>query len=298
MTKYTTRLQLNGVLSFKGEDGAKFLQGQCSTNLDELSATKGLYGAFCTPKGRVKTTFILIQASEDELLMLMSADQCQYMQQELKPYIAFFKVELTDVSERYQVLGTIGSETNDSDENDLSVSKQGELIQVIPKSTNRRALVLIPQGQSVPADWQEDASITWHQWDIEDGYVWIDESNREKFLPHDIDLPNLGGVSFEKGCYTGQEIVARMHYRGNPKYCNGVLSVAEPGFVFEQSLNYIDESGDDKRLGTLIYQTERSGMGNIALVSVKKDLLEVGNLRLSNPSESTILCNIKKPDLL
>ena len=75
MTTFTTHFQPSGILSFDGPDSIKFLQGQTTCNLDELSETKALYGAFCNPKGRIKSTFLLLQIEPEKLLMLVLEDE-------------------------------------------------------------------------------------------------------------------------------------------------------------------------------------------------------------------------------
>ena len=294
MTLYTQTLSPTGIISCKGADAGKFLQGQITSNIDEISLSNGVFGAFCNPKGRIKTTFLALQVAEEEFLLVMDSSQCDYIISELSPYIAFFKAELTSVTETYQVIGVISDAESQPTEIPLyTVLESDGIFEISMSGLKNRALKLVPRG--LDSEYQFDNSLNWDLLDIEDGYVWINESNRESFLPHDINLPALGGVSYEKGCYTGQEIIARMHYRGNPKYTAAVIESLETDFSStDQLLQQVDED-DSKKIGQVVSKPVSENGKSTILASVSKDLLDGSHFQLSNQPNPSILCNIKKP---
>ena len=298
MTTYTTDIQPNGILAFRGPDSIKFLQGQTTCHLDELTDTNAIYGAFCNPKGRIKTTFLLLKESDEDLLMLVDKQQIDYVRDELKMYIAFFKSEITDLTDDYRLIGALnGNEDNHSGVATFSLTRSDDRITIsIPGSSNRSLILL---SNTVADELQLNITQTnqWYLEDIQAGLIWTSEAEREKFLPHDINLPGLGGVSYDKGCYTGQEIVARMHYRGNPKYTTAVLTTTNPEVVFESPLKAEISPDKVKSIGHPVGNAISDGENTIILASIVKDVLEQQEIKLSIQKERTILCSINKPNL-
>ena len=292
MTRFTTQFQPSGILAFTGPDSIKFLQGQTTCNLDDLNDSNALYGAFCNPKGRIKSTFLLVQINPEKLLMLLQPDQCAYLQDELKMYIAFFKSEVTDETANYQMLGLLHDEAGRK-ESTYTVTSENDVFRVNLPGEFRREL-LISENTIETDGFDELDNNDWAIQDIQNGLVWTHEGTREKFLPHDINLPGLGGVSYEKGCYTGQEIVARMHYRGNPKYTSAVLSTEESIDALESPLKAELSDGKVKSIGHIISQSKGAQGKSWILASVHKDLLEQQEIKLSITEETTILCGINR----
>ena len=293
MTTFTTHFQPSGILSFDGPDSIKFLQGQTTCNLDELSETKALYGAFCNPKGRIKSTFLLLQIEPEKLLMLVHQDQCAYLQKELKMYIAFFKSEVTDVSDHYQTVGLLYKEQGSTTSSYDVSSTNGQILITLP-GIYRREIILSQSEITLDAAIAEAEQAEWLIQDIQSGLVWTNEASREQFLPHDINLPGFGGVSYEKGCYTGQEIIARMHYRGNPKYTSAVLITDELADSISSPLKAELTAGKIKSIGHVINQHSDGQGKSWILASIHKDLLQQQEIGLSINEEKTILCDINR----
>ena len=119
------------------------------------------------------------------------------------------------------------------------------------------------------SDWKLDC--------IEKGFVEINESISEAFTPHELNYQNLGLISFEKGCFTGQEVIARMHYRGKLKFSLAKFSVNDENFLKEQ--DYVFDK-DGKKLGQVVSEERNKGLITFKDKSVvKKELFEIFNLR-------------------
>ena len=296
MTTYTTDIQPNGVLAFRGPDSIKFLQGQTTCHLDELTDSNAIYGALCNPKGRIKTTFLLLKESDEDVLMLVNNHQADYIRDELKMYIAFFKSEIIDVTDEYKLYGAIEDADNTTSQSTgFTLVRDGNLISIRFPGPPKRSLELVSNitaGDDLP---NLTRTQQWYLADIQTGLIWTTESEREKFLPHDINLPGLGGVSYDKGCYTGQEIVARMHYRGNPKYTTAILTTTAIEADIQSPLKAILSPDKIKSIGHPVGNAITDGEKTIFLASIVKDFLEQQEIKLSIDTERTILCNISKP---
>ena len=219
-------LSHEGVLAVRGADAGKFLQGQLTCNLDYLNEQRASLGARCTQKGRMQSSFrILLQG--DGVLMAMATELLEPQLADLKKYAVFSKSKLTDESAAWvrfgivqgdSVLAGLGLELPaDTD----SVVRHDDLIAV--RVSPDRAELWVPADQTDAVKGQLSAVLApgnLNQWllgQIRAGIGQVMPATRELFIPQMLNLQAVGGVSFKKGCYTGQEIVARMQYLGKLK---------------------------------------------------------------------------------
>ncbi|MDY0830802.1 CAF17-like 4Fe-4S cluster assembly/insertion protein YgfZ [Pseudomonas sp. SED1] len=219
-------LSHEGVLAVRGSDAAKFLQGQLTCNLNYLSDTQASLGARCTQKGRMQSSFrILLQG--DGVLLAMATELLEPQLADLKKYAVFSKSKLTDesaawvrfgVSDADQVLASLGLELPAETD---SVVRSDDLIVI--RVSPGRAELWAPAAQaetlhsSLAAQLNEGELNQWLLGQIRAGIGQVMPQTRELFIPQMLNLQAVGGVSFKKGCYTGQEIVARMQYLGKLK---------------------------------------------------------------------------------
>lgn len=299
MKKYTQLIQPAGLVRFQGEDSAKFLQGQTTCDVESLTEDNAVYGAFCNPKGRIKTTFLIFKGWSDEIFMLMDSSQCDFMQSELAPYMAFFKSDYEIVSDDFAVIG-VTDEHHQIVENPevvFNVSRSGDTISIQIPGRHPRQIEVRQSLESLSDEYEQEENMPWHLWNVTDGLVWVGVQGREQFLPHDVELPSLEGVNFEKGCYTGQEIVARMHYRGDPKYSRAVLIIDKALDHMPASVSQVDAEGKARKVGQLIDFVQTKNDQTYTLVTIKKDFLNLKQFQLSITEETSILCNVMKPNL-
>ncbi|WP_323146748.1 folate-binding protein YgfZ [Pseudomonas marginalis] len=219
-------LSHEGVLAVRGSDAAKFLQGQLTCNLNYLSDTQASLGARCTQKGRMQSSFrILLQG--DGVLLAMATELLEPQLADLKKYAVFSKSKLTDESAAWVRFGVIdgdqaltGLGLELPTETD-SVARTEHLIAV--RVSPARAELWVPAEQADGVRGQLAAQLTqtdlnhWLLGQIRAGIGQVMPQTRELFIPQMLNLQAVGGVSFKKGCYTGQEIVARMQYLGKLK---------------------------------------------------------------------------------
>lgn len=219
-------LSHEGVLAVRGADAGKFLQGQLTCNLDYLGDTRASLGARCTQKGRMQSSFrILLEG--DGVLMAMATELLEPQLADLKKYAVFSKSKLTDESAAWV---RFGIEQGDAALRGLGLELPAETDSVV-RNGGLVAIRVSPDRVELwaPAD-QADvlkgklsallAEGDLNQWllgQVRAGIGQVMPGTRELFIPQMLNLQAVGGVSFKKGCYTGQEIVARMQYLGKLK---------------------------------------------------------------------------------
>jgi folate-binding protein YgfZ len=219
-------LSHEGVLAVRGADAGKFLQGQLTCNLNYLSDTRASLGARCTQKGRMQSSFrILLEG--DGVLLAMASGLLEPQLADLKKYAVFSKSKLTDESAAWVRFGieqgdaalkSLGLELPaDTD----SVVRNDGLIAIRVSPERAELWVAADQADGIKGQLsallREGELNQWLLGQVRAGIGQVMPSTRELFIPQMLNLQAVGGVSFKKGCYTGQEIVARMQYLGKLK---------------------------------------------------------------------------------
>ncbi|WP_192563869.1 YgfZ/GcvT domain-containing protein [Pseudomonas gozinkensis] len=219
-------LSHEGVLAVRGADAGKFLQGQLTCNINYLSETQASLGARCTQKGRMQSSFRIVLEG-DGVLLAMAGELLEPQLADLKKYAVFSKSKLTDESASWvrfgldhgdAALSSLGLELPAETD---SVARHEGLIAI--RVSPNRAELWVPAGQAdsvkgkLSAQLSEGELNQWLLGQIRAGIGQVMPSTRELFIPQMLNLQAVGGVSFKKGCYTGQEIVARMQYLGKLK---------------------------------------------------------------------------------
>jgi folate-binding protein YgfZ len=244
------------VLTVSGKDGAKLLQGQITCDINDITETKSSLGALCNPKGRAITTFLLVKNGTD-FLMILPEVLLESVKKRLQMYILRSDVTLTNSSDQLCLIGVCDlSQPTES----LFNTTQQAFISVNFSTTQNRQLVIAETDTAI-ALWSEQVdhqhfepknSDQWRYLDILSGIPWLTTETSEEFIPQMLNLDLLGGISFNKGCYTGQEIVARTHYLGKAKRA---LFLAESNALLMPTPNstIIDDStGTEQTIGKVL----------------------------------------------
>lgn len=203
-----------GLISVTGPDAARFLQGQITSNALQLALGESTPGARCNAKGRMLASFVLFHAEDQHFLLQLHRSLVTPLINELTKYAVFFKVELTDVSDDYCLLGTAGKPVDKNSPTDTAYQ--------YPLVDGRSILVIA--AEKVPPVWKalRDAlkpvgTELWQLMDIRSGLGHVEVDTVDLFIPQMLNFQAIGAISFKKGCYTGQEVVARMKYLGKLK---------------------------------------------------------------------------------
>lgn len=211
------------IIKATGDDATQFLQGQLTCNVKELSDSIANIAAFCNPKGRVISTLLIIKTQTGYLLVLPHSLLDKVLKK-LQMYVLRSKVQLTDQSKILTLAGlTCPNPITGLDlpPHDFQCKRvvSDWLCVKLPSSASRFLCVAdanLDAHQSF-AGFATGHCDDWRYQDISAGFPWFGIDQSEKHIPQMLNIDQLGGVSFTKGCYTGQEIVARTHYLGKSK---------------------------------------------------------------------------------
>ncbi|QLG89702.1 folate-binding protein YgfZ [Chitinibacter bivalviorum] len=217
-----------GLIRFSGEETQAFLQGQLSSDIRALASDAVQYSSYSTPKGRMQASFLVIRRGDDYLLQVASEIQAA-IQKRLAMFIMRSKTKACDANPELALIGLAGIHAKSIIEkafgnipSEMSVITQDQ-IQIIGLA-NARYQILLPQEMAA-AVWQQLVALgatpagasCWWLGEIQAGAPWITAATQEEFVPQMANLELIGGISFTKGCYPGQEIVARTQYLGKLK---------------------------------------------------------------------------------
>ncbi|SEK26296.1 hypothetical protein SAMN04488129_101145 [Halomonas daqiaonensis] len=251
-----------GALDVEGPDAETFLQGQTSAQVSLADGEFAPLTCFCTPKGRMLANAQLLRIAPAHYRLLMHASLVSSLSGHLKKFAPFYKVELRERND-LALLGLIGQEAPALAEVHFDAlpsrpwhqAGNDEFQMLAHPGPRPRLLVCLPAERADDA-WQwlkEHATpvdnAVWRLHDIQAGLAWLDADQQDTYLPQMLNWEALGGISFKKGCYTGQEVVARAHFRGQVKkrLMRGQLEgdkLPEPGSAVVDA--------EDKRLGEVI----------------------------------------------
>jgi tRNA-modifying protein YgfZ len=196
-----------GVLRARGADAGSFLQGQLSNDTTHLRRGQWQLSGYHTPQGRTIALLRLTPLAPDDLLAVLPLELIPVVVGRLKRYVLRAKVHLTDDSLQWQLLGFQGQ---------APAVPEGA---VSAPYGNSRHLVLIPTpaGAAAAAGASAGTRDDWLACDIREGLPQVYLATSEDFVAQMLNLDVTGGIALDKGCYTGQEIIARAHYRGHVK---------------------------------------------------------------------------------
>lgn len=222
------RLSSRILVRISGPGTDKFLQGQFSQHLDEVVPGHSPRAAASTPKGRAYCLTRLVRDDHDILLDLQQ-DLADDILGQLRKYMMLFRGTNAEVLEQGQIHGLFGEATASALAGDLVAGLEtpgdsvaisgGFLIRVEPTAEGLARFEFWQTGPTEIdlAGAEERPEIDWQASDIAAGVATLSEQTREAFVPQMLNWQHLGGVHFKKGCYTGQEVIARMHFLGQLK---------------------------------------------------------------------------------
>jgi folate-binding protein YgfZ len=233
------RLSRYGLLSVTGDDAREFLHAQLTKDLRTLPADRAALAGWCSAKGRLLASFLVVPSPQGFLLQL-ARDLAAAVAKRLTMFVLRAKVKVADESERWAQDGVW-----DMDGGAAEVSWNGTIATV--RVAERRYLQLGPL-----AEMQAAATAREEEWTLQEiraGRPLITAATQDQFVPQMVNLEKLGAVDFQKGCYPGQEIVARAQYRGQVKRRMVQVrapagSDLRPGQEFEGGI-VVDCAGDE-----------------------------------------------------
>lgn len=266
------RLDEYRCIRFSGEDSESFLQSQLTNDIVVLKPGDHQINAYCNPKGRALSVFRLLR-TEQEFYMLLPSDLAAALLKRLQLYKMRAKVEIT-LADNLLIVGALN----------FDIDNAGIFVHTWQLDAHRAIGLIDLKNQS---DFETSygnnlpGSELWRIGEIISGTPQVYESTSEEFIPQHINLDLISGISFTKGCYPGQEIVARLRYLGKLKQrmIAGAVTNAtncEPG-----SPVYISEKGDQK--AGAIVESVQCGQAHYVLTTVPSGHIEKGVIRIGSP---------------
>ena len=216
-----TELTHLGVICATGEDAATFLQGQLTQDVLSLGLSEARLAAFCNAKGRMQASFVVFKRSEHEILLVCNRDILAATLKRLSMFVMRARARLTDASDEFRLLGVVGGATELIAACARSAWAKADIgtanvVFLPPGFGQTRALWCAPLAEPVPDVPLLDIKL-WHWLTVQSGIAMISQPIFEAFVPQMLNYESVGGVNFKKGCYPGQEIVARSQFRGTLK---------------------------------------------------------------------------------
>lgn len=202
---HSTALPHLALIELSGKDTETFLQGQCTQDIKQVGSEQPMPGVFCTPKGRVVANVWLQRKAEDahHFALVCERSVAPSLAQHLKKYAPFFRgMTLSFEPDAWQAEGCFDATTADK-----------TAVWAMPWADNR--LILWHTEAALSTDSEQVQR--WQAADIRSGRLWVSGEQSGEWIPQNLSLDSLDAVSFKKGCYTGQEVVARLHFKGQSK---------------------------------------------------------------------------------
>jgi len=221
-----------GVIQAQGEDAANFLHNQLSNDVLLLPVGQARLAAFCSAKGRMQASFVVVKTAPDTVLLVLSLDLLAQTLKRLSMFVLRAKVKLTDATDQWQVRGLLGDSARAVFTGQATgspgpaapwptVAVNGAhavalYSAVVGDTPVPRALWLAPTTEAMPTG-PEVQPETWQWAEVMSGVTLVTQPVFEAFVPQMLNYESVGGVNFKKGCYPGQEVVARSQFRGTLK---------------------------------------------------------------------------------
>nr|WP_320125267.1 tRNA-modifying protein YgfZ [uncultured Shewanella sp.] len=281
-----------GLIKVVGEQGRSFIHGQVTTDISSLADDQWRWGAHCDPKGKMLASFRTF-AIQDALFMMMPKDTIEVDLPQLQKYAVFSKATLSNASAEWTLLGVAGEQANQFvHEHFGDIHQEFTPIEdgAILKDTDRFILMLTPEAAAALVAKSKlsvfDAS-AWQALEIVAGYPNLAPSHASQYVPQMCNLQAVNGISFNKGCYMGQETIARMKYRGGNKRALYILRGHTDQQISLESGLEIAMEGGFRRGGHIIEFVQR---GNQVLLTavLANDTESDAKLRFADDEQSSL----------
>ena len=274
-----------GILAISGKDAAKLLQGQTTCDILGLPPGQTTLGALCTPKGRAIALFRVLRA-EEKVYLLLPTELLETVQTHLRKYVMRDDVKIDDETWNWTSFGLFGEKSTDALQllglplltQDNEAEGQGSFYTRfyairIPDAHTPRILALVDSEKSAGmCRFLESHGLVrresshWVLEDIRAGLPSISKATKEEFVPQMLNLDLVGGISFNKGCYTGQEIIARAHYLGSLK--RRMVRLQGFGEPIPQTGDNLQAEGRDGQSSGMVVCSAASEDGGFELLAV------------------------------
>ena len=277
-----------GVIQASGDEAAKFLHGQLTQDflaLGNAAAPQARLAALCNPKGRMQASFVAVRRGDD-ILLVCAQDLLAATLKRLSMFVLRAKVKLIDASAVFDIYGLAGSAVADN-AGDASMAPWtlrevggASIVGLYPAADDvPRALWIAPARSAVPAG-EPLAPSLWHWADVTSGVAMLSQPVAESLVPQMLNYESIGGVNFKKGCYPGQEVVARSQFRGTLKRRAYVVHADGPLAAGDEVFHHSGDAGSapGEPCGLVVQAAPAPAGGFAAIVSMQTAAAQGGEL--------------------
>ncbi|MES2976372.1 MAG: folate-binding protein [Pseudomonadota bacterium] len=270
-----------GVIRAAGEDAVKFLQGQLTQDFALLKPDEARLAAFCSAKGRMQASFIGFTLSADEVLLICSRDILAPTLKRLSMFVMRAKAKLSDVTADFALYGLAGEPAgalfaDTAPAWSRTVAGEAQAVKLYPADGQPRALWVAPASAAAPAGPALSQDL-WQWGEVQSGVATLTAPIVEAFVPQMLNYESVGGVNFKKGCYPGQEIVARSQFRGTLKRRAYLVHLEGEAAAGQE----VFEAGDASQPAGIVAQAAPAPSGGFdAIVSLQTAAAQAGQLKL------------------
>jgi folate-binding protein YgfZ len=279
-----TPLNHLGIIRVEGDDAASFLQGQLTQDFGLLGLSEARLAAYCTPKGRMQASFVGFKRSHADILLLCSRDILATTLKRLSMFVLRAKAKLRDATAEFDVHGLAGGAAEEAAPGLAAPWSRVDIgaataVRLYPADGQPRVLWVAPVGEAAPAAPTLDEA-SWIWGDVRSGVATITAPIVEAFVPQMLNYESIGGVNFKKGCYPGQEVVARSQFRGTLKR-RAYLAHSDSALQVGQEVFH--ESDASQPCGLVAQAAAAPGGGWDAIVSIQISAAGGGRLNAGSP---------------
>jgi folate-binding protein YgfZ len=270
-----------GVIRAHGADAAAFLHSQLTNDFANLGMSQARLAGYCSAKGRLLASFVAWRAGDDEILLACHASVLPATLKRLSMFVLRAKCKLSDATAQVPLFGVAGLPAH-LDRASLPAWGKldvdgGQWIRLPDAADTPRALLAGASAGDAPTI----ALDAWRWLEVQSGVAVIEAATVEQFVPQMLNFELVGGVDFQKGCYPGQEIVARAQYRGTVKRRMFLFDVEHEARAGMEVFHSADPA---QPAGLVVNAAPRlQGEGSSALVELKLAALDGGSIHLGAP---------------
>ena len=276
----SVRLNDWGLIRATGAEARKFLHGQLTQDMEGLVVGRARLAGYCSPKGRLLATFVVWAGAGDELLLACSADLLPSVLKRLSMFVMRAQCKLSDASAETPLWGLTGKPgpAVDAAVWDCGSSGAGQWVRLPDGVADGQPVPRWLWAGEAPVDAASLAHDVWLGLEVSSGVARVVAATSEQFVPQMINLELVGGVNFNKGCFPGQEVVARSQYRGTLKRRAQIVSSA---VTLQPGQEVFHDADPGQPAGMVVLAGQLPGAASVALIEVKLAALGSGSLHLA-----------------
>ncbi len=276
-----------GIIRAEGADAASFLHNQLTNDVLLMKDGQCRLAGFCNAKGRMQASFVVYKRSPENLLLICRKDLIAQTVKRLSMFVLRAKAKLSDASADFQLMGLAGDAVAHSLSGLACASSSqvepwqrhslgdADVLTLYPALGQARAVWLAPKDAAAPSGLALSAE-RWQVGEVLSGIAWVELATFEAFVPQMLNYESVGGVDFKKGCYPGQEIVARSQFRGTLKRRAFIAQSTLPMTAGQEVFSSLDAT---QPCG-LVAQAASDGACHVAVVELQLSATDSNALHL------------------